>query len=171
MVVRETIQFDLELIDRLIADEEATLEPKHRASIEPPIEGGEHVAGGVASSWQSSPPHTIYVDRGEGSHVWDIDGNGYVDYHLGYGAMAIGHAHPKVVEAIEQRARLGTHFAQPTTQLHEVGENLSERFGLRSGASELRHGVDARGRSADARCHRPRRDRRSRAPTTAITTR
>ena len=130
LAVRETIEIDLDLVDRLIADEEAALEPKHRASIAYRQTAAEHVAGGVASSWQSSPPHTVYVDRGAGSHVWDIDGNEYVDYHLGYGAMVVGHAHPKIVEAIQERTRLGTHFAQPTTQLHEVGENLSQRFGL-----------------------------------------
>ena len=130
MAVTETIEFDLDLIDRLIADEEATLEPKHRASIEYRTVAERHVAGGVASSWQDSPPHAIFIDRGEGSHIWDLDGNEYVDYHLGYGAMVIGHAHPKVVEAIEKRARLGTHFAQPTAQLHEIGENVAERFGL-----------------------------------------
>ena len=130
VAVAETIEFDLDLIDRLIADEEATLEPKHRASIEYRDVAARHVAGGVASSWQASPPHAIFIDRGAGSHIWDLDGNEYVDYHLGYGAMVIGHAHPKVVEAIEKRARLGTHFAQPTAQLHEIGENVSARFGL-----------------------------------------
>jgi glutamate-1-semialdehyde 2,1-aminomutase len=130
VALRETIEFDLGLVDALIAREEAALEPKHRASIEYRALAERHVAGGVASSWQASPPHAIYVDRGQGSHIWDIDGNEYVDYHLGYGAMVAGHAHPKVVEAIERRARLGTHFAQPTTQLHEIGENLADRFGL-----------------------------------------
>jgi glutamate-1-semialdehyde 2,1-aminomutase len=130
VAVRDTIAFDLDLVDRLIVDEEATLEPKHRASIEYRSVAEGHVASGVASSWQAAPPHAIYIDRGAGSHIWDLDGNEYVDYHLGYGAMVVGHAHPKVVEAIEARARLGTHFAQPTTQLHEVGENLAERFGL-----------------------------------------
>ena len=130
MAVKETIDFDLDLIDRLIAEEEATLEPKHRASIEYRTVAERTIAGGVASSWQASPPHAIFIDRGEGSHIWDLDGNEYVDYHLGYGAMVIGHAHPKVVEAIEKRARLGTHFAQPTAQLHEIGENVAERFGL-----------------------------------------
>ena len=130
MAVRETIAFDLDLVDRLIADEEASLEPKHRASIAYRSVAEGHVVGGVASSWQSSPPHTVYIDRGAGSHIWDVDGNEYVDYHLGYGAMVAGHAHPKIVEAIRARAGLGTHFAQPTTQLHEIGENLAERFGL-----------------------------------------
>jgi glutamate-1-semialdehyde 2,1-aminomutase len=130
LAVRETIEFDLDLVDRLIADEEAALEPKHRASIEYRSTAAEHVAGGVASSWQASPPHAIYLDRGLGSHIWDVDGNEYVDYHLGYGAMVTGHAHPKIVEAIAKRAGLGTHFAQPTKQLHEIGENVAARFGL-----------------------------------------
>ena len=130
MAVRETIEFDLALIDEVIAREEAALEPKHRASIEYRSVAAQHVVGGVASSWQASPPHAIYVDHGAGSHVWDVDGNEYVDYHLGYGAMVAGHAHPKIVEAIRRQAGLGTHFAQPTKQLHEIGENLSERFGL-----------------------------------------
>ena len=130
MAVRETIEFDLALIDDVIAREEAELEPKHRASIEYRAVAAQHVVGGVASSWQASPPHAIYVDHGSGSHVWDVDGNEYVDYHLGYGAMVAGHAHPKIVEAIRRQAGLGTHFAQPTKQLHEIGENLSERFRL-----------------------------------------
>ncbi len=130
MVTREAIELDLERIDRLISEEEARLEPKHRASIEYRAVAERTVAGGVASSWQSSPPHAIYIDRGEGSRIWDIDGNEYLDFHLGYGAMIAGHAHPKIVEAIERQARRGTHFAQPTKDLHAVGENLVDRFGL-----------------------------------------
>ena len=47
MAVKETVEFDLDLIDRLIAEEEATLEPKHRASIEYRDVAARHVAGGV----------------------------------------------------------------------------------------------------------------------------
>ena len=130
MAVTETLQIDLDLVDQLIRREEAELEPKHRASIGYRSKASEHVTDGVASSWQAAPPHAVYIDRGAGSHVWDIDGNEYVDYHLGYGAMVAGHAHPRIVEAIRSQAGLGTHFAQPTKHLHEVGENLSERFGL-----------------------------------------
>src|SRR5205823_4829981 len=77
-------------------------------------EAKTHLPGGVSSSWQTWPPHPIYVARGRGSHVWDIDGNEYVDYHNGYGVMVMGHAHPKIVEAVHRRVELGTHFAQPT---------------------------------------------------------
>jgi glutamate-1-semialdehyde 2,1-aminomutase len=130
MATREAIEFDLERVDRLIEEEEAKLEPRHRASIEYRRVAERTVAGGVASSWQDSPPHAIYIERGQGSHIWDIDGNEYLDFHLGYGAMVAGHAHPAIVEAVERQARRGTHFAQPTQDLHAVGENLVERFGL-----------------------------------------
>jgi glutamate-1-semialdehyde 2,1-aminomutase len=130
MAVQDPIDFDLDRIDALIAEEEATLEPKHRASIEYRKVAERTIAGGVASSWQDSPPHAIYVDHGQGSRLWDIDGNEYIDFHLGYGAMVMGHAHPKIVEAVERQVRKGTHFAQPTKDLDAVGENLVDRFKL-----------------------------------------
>ena len=123
-------EFDLDRVDQLIAEEEAKLEPKHRASIAYRQVANRHVAGGVASSWQDSPPHAVFIERGHGNRLWDLDGNEYLDFHLGYGAMVVGHAHPKVVEAIERQARLGTHFAQPTTDLDVIGGNLAERFTL-----------------------------------------
>ena len=71
------------------------------------------MAGGVASSWQDSPPHAIFADHGQGSRLWDIDGNEYIDFHLGYGAMVVGHAHPKIVETIQKQAARGTHSRNP----------------------------------------------------------
>ena len=130
MAVREHVELDLERIDHLIEDEEAKLEPKHRASLAYRSVAERTVAGGVASSWQDSPPHAIFIERGRGNHIWDIDGNEYLDFHLGYGAMVAGHAHPKIVEAVEKQVRLGTHFAQPTKGLDAVGENLVDRFDL-----------------------------------------
>jgi glutamate-1-semialdehyde 2,1-aminomutase len=130
MAVRETVAFDLERIDALIGQEEAALEPKHRASLAYRATAERSVAGGVASSWQDSPPHAVFVDRGKGNRLYDIDGNEYVDFHLGYGAMVVGHAHPAIVEAIERAARNGTHFAQPTRDLGVIGENLADRFRL-----------------------------------------
>ena len=69
MATTSTTAFDLDLIDQLIEREEAALEPKHRASIEYRAVAERHVAGGVASSWQDSPPHAIYVDRGQGNRL------------------------------------------------------------------------------------------------------
>src|SRR3954469_18556697 len=47
--------------------------------------------GGVTSSWANTRPIPVWIDRGSGSHVWDVDGNEYVDFHAGYGVNVVGH--------------------------------------------------------------------------------
>lgn len=86
--------------------------------------------GGVPSSFQVSDPWPVYLERGEGSRVWDVDGNEYTDFHNGFGVMAIGHANPVVGEAVKSRIDLGTHFAAPTEGSINVAEELKRRFGL-----------------------------------------
>ena len=85
---------------------------------------------GVASTFQANDPYPIYLREGRGSRVWDVDGTEYVDFHGGFGTMAIGHAHPKVVEAIERAARTGTHFAVTTETAVALAEELCKRFEL-----------------------------------------
>ena len=85
---------------------------------------------GVPSSFQSSEPWPVYVERGKGSRIWDVDGNEYVDFHNGFGVMCIGHANPAVVRAVKARVDEGTHFAAPTEGSIVVAEELSRRFGL-----------------------------------------
>ncbi|MGI9335305.1 MAG: aspartate aminotransferase family protein [Gammaproteobacteria bacterium] len=55
-------------------------------------------------------PYGIYVERASGSHKWDVDGNEYVDYFGGHGALLLGHAHPKVMAAVTGACGHGTHF-------------------------------------------------------------
>jgi glutamate-1-semialdehyde 2,1-aminomutase len=130
MSTTETIEIDLNLVEELIAKETVALDAKHARSLTYREEAKAHLPGGVSSSWQMWPPHPIYIRRGQGSHVWDIDENEYVDYHNGYGVMVMGHAHPKIVEAVQKRVALGTHFAQPTEDALVVAENLAERYQL-----------------------------------------
>ncbi|HEY7256604.1 MAG TPA: aspartate aminotransferase family protein [Solirubrobacterales bacterium] len=85
---------------------------------------------GVPSSFQSNEPWPVYVDRGHGSRVWDVDGNEYVDFHNGFGVMCIGHANPTVGEAVKAQVDRGTHFAAPTDGSIAVAEELKRRFGL-----------------------------------------
>lgn len=124
------VEIDLELVEELTRRETAALDEKHRRSLAYREQAKRRLPGGVSSSWQSWPPHPIYVSHGKGSHVWDIDGNEYVDYHNGYGVMVMGHAHPRIVEAVQRRVELGTHFAQPTEEALPVAENLAERYRL-----------------------------------------
>ena len=85
---------------------------------------------GVPSSFQENDPWPIYIERGQGSRVWDVDGNEYTDFHNGFGVMAIGHANPTVGAAVKARIDDGTHFAAPTDGSIAVSEELVRRFGL-----------------------------------------
>jgi glutamate-1-semialdehyde 2,1-aminomutase len=88
------------------------------------------LAGGVTSSFQRGDPWPVYLARGEGSRVWDLDGNEYLDFHNGFSAMVQGHAHPAIRAAVERRLPLGTHFGAPTEESVAVAEQLAARFGL-----------------------------------------
>ena len=73
--------------------------------------------GGVNSpvrAFRSVGGDPVFMERGEGSHVFDVDGSAFVDYVMSYGPLVLGHAHPEVVEAIERTARKGTTFGAPT---------------------------------------------------------
>jgi glutamate-1-semialdehyde 2,1-aminomutase len=87
---------------------------------------------GVGSSFQAWDPYPVYLREGKGSRVWDVDGREYVDFHNGFGCMVVGHAHPKVAEAIERAARSGTHFAAPTEATVAFAEELCRRFQVES---------------------------------------
>src|SRR3954467_11168715 len=86
--------------------------------------------GGVPSSFQLNDPWPVYIDRGKGALVWDVDGSEYVDFHNGFGVMCIGHANPVIGEAVKARHDEGTHFAAPTNGSIVSAQNLVERFGL-----------------------------------------
>ena len=60
---------------------------------------------GVGSSFQVGDPYPIYLREGRGANVWDVDGHEYVDTHGGFGSMVVGHAHPKIAEAINRADR------------------------------------------------------------------
>jgi glutamate-1-semialdehyde 2,1-aminomutase len=117
-------------VAELTQREQARLAERLPRSIAFAKRASQSLAGGVACSWHALDPYTIYGDHGEGSRLWDLDGNGYVDLHCGYGVMVVGHAHPKVVEAVRDRVGLGTHFAMPVEDTVVVAELLAERFGL-----------------------------------------
>ena len=117
-------------IDRLIEIEEARMLERMPAALAMYGRAQGVMPGGVTSSWALTRPIPLWVERGHGGHVWDVDGNEYVDLHAGYGVNVVGHAHPNVVEAVQRRVTLGTHFAQPTPDSIEVAEMLAGRFGL-----------------------------------------
>jgi glutamate-1-semialdehyde 2,1-aminomutase len=105
----------------------ATRTPRSRDYFE---RARQAMPGGVPSSFQVNEPWPIYIERGSGARVWDVDGNEYLDFHNGFGVMCVGHANPDVARAIKSRVDRGTHFAAPTEGSIIVAEELKRRFGL-----------------------------------------
>ncbi len=68
----------------------------------------------------------IFFERGRGAHLFDLDGNRYIDYIGSWGPMILGHGHPKVVEALEAAVKRGTSFGAPTVAENELAELVVE---------------------------------------------
>jgi len=126
--VSASVQDLTERVAQLTEVEEDRFRAARRGSDEAWRAAQEFMPKGVASSFQDAPPQPVFIKRGQGSRVWDIDGNEYVDFHNGFGVMVVGHAHPLIVEAISERARMGTHFAQPVEDVLVVARELAARF-------------------------------------------
>src|SRR5216683_1207130 len=69
-------------------------------------------------------PGPVFLERGQGSRVWDADDNEYVDFMMSFGALIQGHAHPKLVEVVSQTMAQGSHFAAATSAEVEAAERL-----------------------------------------------
>ena len=117
--------------------------------------------------------HPIFIERGEGFELIDADGHRYVDWVCSWGPLILGHAHPDVVEAVQEAAAKGTSFGAPTEAEVELAAEVRDRVrvGGDGAAGQLGHGgLDERDPP------RPRRDRArqgwssSPAPTTATST-
>ncbi len=119
-----------ERIAALTEAEQAKFRERTHASAERFERALKVMPGGVPSSFQQNDPWPTYIECGEGARVWDVDGNEYADFHNGFGVMCIGHANPKVGDAVKARVDLGTHFAAPTDGSIVVAEELTRRFGL-----------------------------------------
>jgi glutamate-1-semialdehyde 2,1-aminomutase len=90
------------------------------------IRAAEVMPGGASSHGQCYPvftPYPLGFERGKGTRIWDLDGNGYLDFVLAMGPLIHGHAHPRLVEAVEEQLRRGTMFAA----LHDKEVALAEK--------------------------------------------
>src|SRR4051812_14553831 len=65
---------------------------------------------GVTHDGRYMRPFPIYVTQAKGSRKWDVDGNEYVDYFGGHGALILGHCHPQVTEAVAEQGPKGSHY-------------------------------------------------------------
>src|SRR5215216_3797844 len=130
MAVTTPVTLDRQRIQNLIQREERRLNERTGGSAEMFRRANQVLSAGVASSYQLRDPWPIYLERGEGPKVWDVDGNEMWDFHNGFGSMVQGHAHPAIGRAISDRYGLGTHFAAPTEDAVVVAEELQRRWDL-----------------------------------------
>ena len=87
----------------------------------------EIIPGGVNSPVRAfrgvggTPP---FIARGQGSHIFDVDGNEYIDYVGSWGPLLLGHRHPEILAAIERALAIGTSFGAPTAAEVEIAEAI-----------------------------------------------
>lgn len=89
----------------------------------------ELMPGGVSSpvrAFRAVGGEPIFIERGRGSKIYDVDGNGYIDYVCSWGALVLGHCHPAVVEAVVRAAERGTSFGTPAEAELELAELICE---------------------------------------------
>jgi glutamate-1-semialdehyde 2,1-aminomutase len=85
--------------------------------------------GGVNSpvrAFRAVGGQPLFIERGEGPYLFDVDGNRFIDYVLSWGPLISGHAHPKVVEAIQQAALKGTSYGAPSPLEIELAKSIME---------------------------------------------
>ncbi len=116
-------------VDRLLERETETFKKRMAASGRMLERARHSMPLGVPSSFQHFPPHPIYIRRASGSRMWDVDGHEYCDYHLGFGSLAVGHAHPLLVEALTAQLADGTMYAMPSEEPVQLAEEICRRFG------------------------------------------
>jgi glutamate-1-semialdehyde 2,1-aminomutase len=85
--------------------------------------------GGADSNFRTWGEDTVYVDRGKGGRVWDIDGNEYIDLRMGYGPVLLGHADARVDDYVNERMRRGVSFSLTSEDEVQAMELLCELTG------------------------------------------
>ena len=85
------------------------------------------LAGGVSSEFRKyNHPHALFYTHGQGSTIYDVDGNAYLDFTLSQGPLLVGHSHPQVLRAVESYSREGQLFAGQHLQEVELAEKLQQ---------------------------------------------
>ncbi|MDD9893323.1 MAG: glutamate-1-semialdehyde 2,1-aminomutase, partial [Gammaproteobacteria bacterium] len=92
-------------------------------------QAAKRIPGGVNSpvrAFNGVGGDPVFFERAEGAYVYDADGNQYVDYVGSWGPMILGHAHPAVIDAVQQAATQGTSFGAPTAIEIEMAEKVCQ---------------------------------------------
>jgi glutamate-1-semialdehyde 2,1-aminomutase len=89
----------------------------------------KHIPGGVNSpvrAFRAVGGSPLFIARGKGSHIFDADGNEYIDYVGSWGPLLLGHTHPAIVQAVSEALASGTSFGAPTEREIDLAEAICE---------------------------------------------
>jgi len=86
------------------------------------------IPGGVGSTVRYFKPYPFFISKAKGSKVWDVDGNEYIDFIMGYGVNITGHAHPTIVEAVKEQIEKGSMYTMPHEKTALYVKELLRRF-------------------------------------------
>jgi glutamate-1-semialdehyde 2,1-aminomutase len=89
----------------------------------------ERIPGGVNSpvrAFRSVGGQPVFIARGQGSHLFDVDGNEYIDYVGSWGPLILGHRHPEILAALERALAIGTSFGAPTEQEVDLADAICD---------------------------------------------
>lgn len=89
------------------------------------------IPGGVNSpvrAWRSVGGSPLFISRGEGAHLFDVDGHEFIDYIGSWGPLILGHRHPEILAAVNEALTRGTSFGAPTEKEVELAETVREMF-------------------------------------------
>ncbi len=89
---------------------------KHPGSAQRYADASKLFPGGVTHDTRYAQPFPLYMTHGSGPRKWDVDGNEYVDYVSGHGALLLGHSHPAIAEAVSRQILRGTHLGASTDE-------------------------------------------------------
>lgn len=117
------------IIERLLQDEYDRFSVNHPRSARAHQAALARLPLGVGSSIQAFDPFPVTITRADGPFVWDTDSHRYLDLNMGFGALLVGHRHPRVMRALEEQLELGTLFVAPSLQAEKAASMLAERFG------------------------------------------
>jgi glutamate-1-semialdehyde 2,1-aminomutase len=91
-------------------------------------EAEQYLPGGSSRGTAYFAPYPIFVERGEGHYIHDVDGNRYLDFMLNATSLIMGHAHPEITRALSEQAAKGVAFSAPTAVQIRLAELLCERI-------------------------------------------
>ena len=107
--------------------EKSVYTDRHPKSKDLQAEARKYLPGGSSRAPQYFDPYPFFVDRAEGHHVYDVDGNRYLDFMINATTYIVGHSNPEVVRAVQEQAARGMSYSAPTEAQIRLAELLCER--------------------------------------------